>query len=103
MELTNRIEIVSLDDASIVDEIDVRLRTLILCTERTIPGSRAFGLTGDFIDAPINDAQNIFALELQEKADIYIPEINVDAVAIEYDAEGGALTGMVNVERRREY
>ena len=39
----------------------------------------------------------------QEKADIYIPEINVDAVAIEYDAEGGALTGMVNVERRREY
>ena len=103
MEYTNRIKIVSLDDASIVDEIDVRLRTLILCTERTIPGSRAFGLTGDFIDANLNEAQNIFALELQEKADIFITEINVDAVAVEYDAEKGILTGTVNVERRREY
>ena len=101
MEMTNKINITSLCDSSLVQEIDVRLRTLILCTENTIPGSRAFGLPGDYIDANLNEAQNLFAIELQDKVDKYIPEISIESVAIDYDLQG-LLSGTINVERRVE-
>ena len=101
MGMTNKIKITSLGDSSLVQEIDVRLRTLILCTENTIPGSRAFGLPGDYIDANLNEAQNLFAIELQDKVDRYIPEIIIESVAIDYDLQG-LLSGTINVERRVE-
>ena len=101
MGMTNKINITSLGDSSLVQEIDVRLRTLILCTESTIPGSRAFGLPGDYIDANLNEAQNLFAIELQDKVDKYIPEISIESVAIDYDLQG-LLSGTINVERRVE-
>ena len=101
MGMTNKINITSLGDSSLVQEIDVRLRTLILCTENTIPGSRAFGLPGDYIDANLNEAQNLFAIELQDKVDKYIPEISIESVAIDYDLQG-LLSGTINVERRVE-
>ena len=99
MGYTDKIKIVSLGDASFVQEIDVRLRTLILCTENTIPGSRAFGLPRDYLDSNLNEAQNLFAIELQDKADRYVPEVSVESVSIDYDLHG-LLSGTINVERR---
>lgn len=88
LTLTDNIRIVSLDGATDIEQIDRRLRTLILSTELTIPGSRAFGLPRDFLDEPVNTAKNTFAVELQEKVDKYMPEISVAAVDMEYDLRG---------------
>lgn len=86
--LDGDIDIVSLDGATQLEQIDKRLKTLILSTEQTIPGSRAFGLPRNFLDEPVNTAKNTFAVELQEKIDIYIPEITISAVDMEYDLRG---------------
>lgn len=98
--LTDKIKIVSLDDMSKteLEQIDVRLRTLIQCTELTIPGSRHFGLKRDYLDEPINVAANTFAIELQEKCDTYIPEISIASVVPSYDLSG-KLELTINIDR----
>lgn len=90
MLLSDCIKIISLDDvsASELRQIDVRLRTLIQCIETTIPGSRAFGLSGDYLDSPIGITSSQLAVEIQEKADIYIPEVRIDAVTESYGLDG---------------
>ena len=95
------IKIESLDDMSKteLEQIDVRLRTLMMCTEGTIPGSRYFGLLGDFLDEPINVVPNQIAVELQEKVDRYIPEINIAEVTGTYTLDGKFST-QIAVERR---
>lgn len=88
--ITDYIKIVSLDEMSVTElqGINTRLRTLLLCTETTIPGSRAFGLSRDFLDLPQPEALNQLAVELQEKADIYLPEINIDSIDSNYSLDG---------------
>lgn len=101
--LSDKIKIVSLDDMSATEikQIDVRLKTLLLCTETTIPGSRAFGLARNYLDEPINIAANRMAAEIQEKADVYIPEINIASVIGEYGVDG-KLETTIEIERRGE-
>jgi len=101
--LSDSIRIVSLDDLSTTElqQIDVRLKTLLMCTETTIPGSRGFGLARDFLDEPVNVAANRMAAELQEKVDIYIPEINVMSVVASYGVDGRLQT-TIEIERRDE-
>ena len=95
------IKIESLDDMSATElkQIDVRLRTLMMCTEGTIPGSRYFGLIGDFLDEPVNMIPNQLAVELQEKVDRYIPEVNIAEVTGTYTLDGKFDTA-ITVERR---
>lgn len=101
--LSDKIKIVSIDDftASEIQQIDVRLRTLIMCTENTIPGSRFFGLPRDYLDAQMNEASTMFAAELQEKAAYYIPEISVESIETTYNLDG-KLELKINIERRDE-
>lgn len=80
------IKIIHLDDG--LQGIDERIKTLMLSIVETIPGNRAFGLSNDFLDAPEPEAASLLASELQEKADVYIPEIMIDSVASEYDSSG---------------
>ena len=98
--LTDRIKIESLDDmsASEIQQIDIRLRTLLLCLVGTIPGSRDFGMEGDYLDDPIDIAANGLASALQEKVDIFIPEISVESVDISYDLNG-KLETTIRIER----
>ena len=86
--LDGDIDIVSLDGATELEQINERLKTLILSTELTIPGSRAFGLPRNFLDEPVSTAQNTFATELQDKIDKYIPEISISSVDMNYDLNG---------------
>ena len=84
----DRINIIPLDGLPDPQGINERLKTLLLCTETTIPGSRAFGLSRNFIDENPNEAAAVLAQELQEKCDVYIPEIDIDSVEYEYDLSG---------------
>lgn len=97
----DRIRIISLDDMSEMQGYIFRLETLIHSVEQTIPGSRAFGLPQDYLDLPLPEAENRFAAELQDKIDIYIPEISIAEVEAEIDGVSGSIQMSVKIERRR--
>ena len=97
----DRIRIISLDDMAEMQGYIFRLETLIHCVEQTIPGSRGFGLPRDYLDLPLVEAENLFAAELEEKVEIYIPEISISEIMAETNGLDGKLGMTVNVERRR--
>ncbi len=88
MKQSNKIEILGIDDDKEIERIHSQLRSLILSAERTIPGSREFGLSDEFIDMLSPDAVNQFAIELEEKVDEFIPEISIAGVYAEPDMNG---------------
>lgn len=88
MQESGKIEILGIDDEKIIERIDSQLRSLILSRERTIPGSRGFGLSCEFIDMLSPDSVNEFAIELEEKVDIFIPEISIAGVYAIPDMNG---------------
>ena len=65
-----------------------RLNALILSREGTIPGSRGFGLKGNYLSRPPAQAINVFAIELQEKARIYFPEVSIKKVTGSISPDG---------------
>lgn len=88
MRESNQIEIVSVGAESSVERVNAQLRSLILSRERTIPGSRGFGLSGDFVDLPSYEASSEFAVELEEKVDEFIPEIDISEVRTQMNING---------------
>lgn len=88
MEQSNKIEIIGIDDEKAIERIHSQLRSLILSVERTIPGSRRFGLSNEFMDMLSPSAVNKFAIELEEKVDEFIPEISIAWVYAEPDING---------------
>ncbi len=88
MRESNQIEIVSVGGEGPVGRVNAQLRSLILSRERTIPGSRGFGLSGDFVDLPSYEAASEFAVELEEKVDAFIPEIDIAEVHTEMNING---------------
>ena len=102
MEQSNKIEIIGIEGGRDVKRIHSQLRSLILSIERTIPGSRGFGLTDTFIDMLSPDAVNQFAIGLEEKVDEFIAEISIAGVYVEPDTSG-AVTMQIYVEWRVGY
>lgn len=97
-------------DGSDLTGINEQLKTLILSVEGTIPGNRDFGLAREFISYPPREAINMFAMELESKVAIFIPEITIARVerqAPETDGDvtpitRGQLDLIIYVERRNE-
>lgn len=83
-----------------IQRIDAELKTLILSTEGTIPGSRNFGLAGDFLTRPPLEAANILAIELEEKVAEYIPEITIASVELHPSTSLDSMAATIYVERR---
>lgn len=96
MTLIDQIKIVSLDGTDL-EGINERLKTLLLCVKNTIPGSRRFGLSREFLDEPVNMAANTLAAELQEGVDAYITEVAIESVKTDFDLNG-RLAVTINVE-----
>lgn len=88
MRETDSIEIVPVDGDLSAERVNTQLRSLIAARERTIPGSRGFGLSGDYLDMPIYEVANEFGVELEEKADIFIPDIDIAEVRAKPDING---------------
>lgn len=84
----DRIEIVPVGGDTSIRRVDAQLKALILARERTIPGSRGFGLAGDYLDAPCYEVASEFGVELEEKVDIYIPEIDIAEVKVDAGIDG---------------
>lgn len=87
-----------------VERIDANLRSLLVSVEGTIPGSRGFGLNPDIVDLNPDDARNDFAEDLDEKIEIYMPEIAVAELDYEADTNGcmGLTIGITASEAEEE-
>lgn len=82
-----------------IKRIDAQLKALILSAEATIPGSRGFGLSREFISRPPMEARNILAMELEERCEEFVPEVSIADVDMDYNLDG-TLNLQIHVERR---
>ena len=87
--MTQTFKIVPTDSEIPVERYDPQIRALLASTLGTIPGSRGYGLARTFLSAPMNEAVNILAIELEEKVEEYIPEITIEEVVPNYGKRGG--------------
>lgn len=84
---TNQIQLVNLDGMSDFDRIDQQLKTLIVSIEKTLPGSRGFGIS-PVEDMNPREMRNTFFSELDDKVEKYIPEISIRDIEIAEDENG---------------
>jgi len=86
-------------NATELEEMKRNLDLLYSTAEGTCPGDRKFGLDQTFESYPTNVAQNLFALEVIEKTEIY--EDKAEVLSIEYtQAEDGNLTPKIVIGQK---
>lgn len=100
MKEIDTITVTSSTEGLDIQRIDAELKALILATEGMIPGSRNFGLAGEFLTRPPLDAANLLAIELEEKVSEYIPEITIASVEMRPTKTLGSMSVTIYVERR---
>ena len=104
MNITDSIVVISTDDESTVFLRFAKesLEVLISTPEGTAPLDRNFGLDQSFLSLPPETAKTLFAQELIEKAEIYIPEISVTEVESQVDSNGN-IQPIITVCRNEEF
>ncbi len=78
-------------DIDEVDRINDTIEAMLITRELSIPGSRGFGLSQDFIDMPVPDAINMITVELMDKMDEYMPEVELQDIKGESDIYGNVV------------
>lgn len=61
-------------------ELDRKINLLLTTPVGTMPLDREFGTDWSFLDTPSEMAKSLFAAEVAEKIETFIPEVRVDAV-----------------------
>lgn len=104
MNITDSVVVISTDDesTSFLKFAKESLEVLISTPEGTVPLDRNFGLDQSFLSLPPETAKTLFAQELIEKAEIYIPEISVTEIESQVDNEGN-IQPIITVCRNAEY
>lgn len=74
-----------IDSDGVLDEgrmetIDQIVQAILITRRGTIPGSRSFGLPGQFVDSPDPAAINLLAVDLAEQIAKYAPEVQLEKV-----------------------
>ena len=100
MKEIDTITVTSSTEGLDIQRIDAELKALILATEGMIPGSRNFGLAGEFLTRPPLEAANLLAIEMEEKVAEYIPEITIASVEMHPTRALGSMSVTIYVERR---
>ena len=100
MKEIDTITVTSSTEGLDIQRIDAELKALILATEGMIPGSRNFGLAGEFLTRPPLEAAILLAIELEEKVAEYIPEITIASVEMRPTKTLGSMSVTIYVERR---
>lgn len=100
MKEISTINIAPVGEGIDIKRIDAELKALLLSNETTIPGSRAFGLTGEFLSRPRDETVNLLAIELEEKVEEFIPEITIANVEDNSRDAFGGMSITIYVERR---
>lgn len=80
------------------------IRTVLATRKGSVPLDRAFGLTWDCVDAPINEAMPCMVAEIGRQLENYVPRIRVKDISFSSsDSLDGVLLPRVTVEIREEY
>lgn len=82
-----------------LEAYDEQLQCLISTVEGTLPGSRGFGLDPEITGKMPDDALNLFAMDLQEKVEKFIPGIGIVNVTGKMNGES-SLETQIYIERR---
>lgn len=64
-----------------------RFNTLISSIEGTFPMNRAVGISQEMLDAPVSSAITLLSVEIYQKAEKYIPEIDLEDIECSYNLE----------------
>lgn len=75
-------------NASELEEIQRNLGLLYGTRAGTCPGDRSFGLDQAFESCPTNVAQNLFALEIIEKTEMYEKRVEILDISYEQSKDG---------------
>lgn len=78
------------------------LETLISNIEGTIPGSRGFGLSNNYLDNTPGNLANDLAVELADKCEEYIPEISVDQVSLSEIGTDGTVSIALSISTKED-
>ncbi len=78
-----------------LEEMRRNLSLLYETVEGSCPGDRHFGLNPSFLDAPMNVAINLFALEVIEKTEIYEEKAEIVNIEYEHSADGNLTPKLV--------
>lgn len=76
------------DDVDLLESVRRNLSALYSTPEGTCPGDRSYGLDWSFLDYPLSVAQNMYAIEVIEKTEIFEPRAEVQEVKFAVSAEG---------------
>lgn len=64
------------------------LETLYSTVEGSCPGDRKFGLSNEYVDELPEVAESTFSLEVYNKTEAYVPQVEILDISFENDAEG---------------
>lgn len=64
-----------------------RFKTLISSIEGSFPMNRAVGISQEMLDAPVSSAITLLSVEIYQKAEKYIPEIDLENIECSYNLE----------------
>ncbi|TGY93443.1 hypothetical protein E5329_18675 [Petralouisia muris] len=94
---------INLDPATVYEEVIQNLYFLYSSTEYDIPLDRGLGLSGAYIDKPIDTAKALATINIYDKTEEYEPRAEIVNIDFEADYERGILKPIVEVEINDEY
>mgnify|MGYP003423080626 CR=1 FL=1 len=98
IEVTSTLGAVNFAPDSELMEVIQNVKTILSTPAGTVPLDRDFGLTQDYIDAPINQAKALFADDAVKKINKYEPRAVVDEILFSGDAITGNLKPTVRIK-----
>lgn len=83
------------DEKTDLEEIKENLELLYSTASGTCPGDRNFGLDQSFESCPVNVAQNLFALEVIEKTELYEGRAEILDITFTQAEDGNLTPGII--------
>lgn len=90
------------EDATQAEIYRRQLETLYSVVEGTCPGDRNFGLSNEYQDEPANVAESTYSLEIYNKTEEYVPQVEIRDIRFEH-GEDGQLRPKITVGLNEEY
>jgi len=100
---TTKESVINLDPETVYEEVVQNLYFLYSSTEYDIPLDRGFGLSGTYIDKPIETAKALVTTNIYDKTEEYEPRAEIVSIEFKGDYEKGTLKPIVEVEVNDEY
>ena len=68
-----------------------------------LPGSRGFGMNDEYLDEPPEEFQDDFAMDLYDKVDKYIKNVDIQDIEWEeLESRPGVYKVLITLERKNE-